>query len=232
MEENLIVNSINNGGFMKKILIFILLTLSMIAQTITGKVTSITDGDTIKVLENKAEYKIRFNGIDAPEKSQAYGQKSKEFLSSLIFGKEVIVEVKDKDKYGRYVSDIFLGNKYINAEMVENGFAWHYKEYSKDKSLAELEDKARMNKVGLWADSNPISPWDFRHGTSTVKTNITESYSNIKQNEDVKENVVYITKTGKKYHRDGCSSLSKSKIEISREVAEAKGYSPCSICNP
>lgn len=217
---------------MKKFLVFILLTLSIIAQTITGKVTAITDGDTIKVLENKVEYNIRFNGIDAPEKSQAYGQKSKEFLSSLILGKEVIVEVKDKDKYGRYVSDIFLGNKYINAEMVENGFAWHYKEYSKDKNLAELEDKARANKLGLWADSNPTSPWDFRHGTSTVKTNITESYSNIKQNEDVKENVVYITKTGKKYHRDGCSSLSKSKIEISREIAEAKGYSPCSICNP
>lgn len=217
---------------MRKILVFILLTLSVIAQTITGKVISITDGDTIKVLENKVEYKIRFNGIDAPEKSQAYGQKSKEFLSSLIFGKEVIVEVKDKDKYGRYVSDIFLGNRYINAEMIENGFAWHYKQYSKDKKLAELEDKARENKLGLWVDSNPTSPWDFRHGTSTVKTNATESYSNIKQNEDVKENVVYITKTGKKYHRDGCSSLSKSKIEISREVAESKGYSPCSICNP
>lgn len=92
---------------MKKFLVFILLTLSIIAQTITGKVTAITDGDTIKVLENKVEYNIRFNGIDAPEKSQAYGQKSKEFLSSLILGKEVIVEVKDKDKYGRYVSDIF-----------------------------------------------------------------------------------------------------------------------------
>lgn len=217
---------------MKKISVFILLTLSIIAQTITGKVTAITDGDTIKVLENKVEYKIRFNAIDAPEKSQVYGQKSKEFLSSLIFGKEVIVEVKDKDKYGRYVSDIFLGNRYINAEMIENGFAWHYKQYSKDKKLAELEDKARENKLGLWAISNPTSPWDFRHGTSTVKINITESYSNTKQNEDVKENVVYITKTGKKYHRDGCSSLSKSKIEISREVAEAKGYSPCSICNP
>lgn len=83
---------------MKKILIFTLLTTSIIAQNITGKVATMTDGDIIKVLDNKIEYKIRFNGIDAPEKSQAYGQKSKEFLSSIIFGKEVNITPKNLKK--------------------------------------------------------------------------------------------------------------------------------------
>lgn len=217
---------------MKKLLVFIILTISILAQNITGKVVSVTDGDTIKVLENNKEYKIRFSGIDAPEKSQDYGQKSKQFLSNLIFGKIVKVEIRDIDKYNRYVSDVYLENVWINSEMIKNGYAWHYKQYSKDQNLAKLEDTAKEKKLGLWADKNPVAPWDYRHGTKNItETEIKNSKEKLEKS-NTKENVVYITKTGKKYHREGCSSLAKSKFEISRADAIAEGYTACKKCKP
>jgi micrococcal nuclease len=130
---------------------------------IYGKVIGIKDGDTIEVLTSeKRPLIIRLNGIDAPEKKQAYGQKSKENLSNLIFGKRVKVLSVGHDRYGRLLADIFLDGKNVNYLQVSEGFAWHYKKYSKDKNLKRLENKARNDNLGLWKDQNPIPPWDFR----------------------------------------------------------------------
>lgn len=217
---------------MKKLIIFIILTLSILAQTITGVVISVHDGDTITIQQNDQKYKIRFNGIDAPELAQSFGEESQEFLSDLILNETVTAEVKDIDKYKRYVSDIYLSDELINAKMVENGYAWHYKQYSKDKNLANLENEAKNNGLGLWSEDNPTAPWDYRHGTSTT-SNTTKTTSKAKVTKtDTKESVVYITKTGKKYHREGCSSLSKSKIEISKSDAIDGGYEACGKCKP
>jgi micrococcal nuclease len=131
--------------------------------TLTGKVVSVTDGDTIKLLQGEKLYKIRLNGIDAPEMGQAYGRKSKEYLASLVFGKRVAVIVRDTDRYGRYVGDLLIDGKSASAELVAAGLAWHYVYYSKDEKLAALEKEARAKKLGLWADPNPIPPWEFRH---------------------------------------------------------------------
>lgn len=132
-------------------------------SNIYGKVVSISDGDTLTVLQGNTQYKIRLNGIDCPEKSQAYGTKAKEFTSDLVFGKVVTVNIKEKDRYGRYVADIILEDgTVLNSELVRNGFAWHYKQYSDDSSLAELEDAAKSQGVGLWADNSPTPPWEFR----------------------------------------------------------------------
>ena len=131
--------------------------------SIHGTVVGVTDGDTIKVLRGKELFKIRLNGIDAPESKQAYGKKSKECLSSLVFGKDVEVIVREMDRYGRYVGDVMVGGKSANAELVAEGLAWHYTQYSKDASLAALEKEARAKRLGLWADRSPVPPWDFRH---------------------------------------------------------------------
>jgi endonuclease YncB( thermonuclease family) len=131
--------------------------------TIEGKVVGVTDGDTIKVLRVKELFKIRLNGIDAPEKKQAYGQKSKEFLSSLVFGKNVEVIVRDQDRYGRYVGDVMIEGRSANYALVAAGLAWWYAEYSKDQSLAALEKTAKAKRLGLWAEPSPIPPWEFRH---------------------------------------------------------------------
>ena len=127
-----------------------------------GDVVGVTDGDTIKILQDKKMYKIRLNGIDAPEMGQAYGRKSKDYLASLVAGKRVEVIVRDTDRYGRYVGDVIVGGKTANAELVAVGLAWHYTAYSKDEELAALEKAARAKKLGLWADPNPIPPWEFR----------------------------------------------------------------------
>jgi endonuclease YncB( thermonuclease family) len=131
--------------------------------SIVGDVVGVTDGDTIKVLQGKKQYKIRLNGIDAPEMSQAYGKKSKEYLASLVFGKKVEVIVRDTDRYGRYVGDVLIAGKSANAELVAAGFAWRYTAYSKDENLAALENAARAKRLGLWADASPVPPWKFRH---------------------------------------------------------------------
>lgn len=132
--------------------------------TLEGTVVSITDGDTVVVLSGNERWKIRLNGIDCPEHNQAYGQKAKEFTASLIAGKAVSVTVTDRDRYGRFIGDIVLDGISVNASIVEAGFAWHYREYSKDANLARLEREARDANRGLWQDANPVAPWDFRKG--------------------------------------------------------------------
>jgi micrococcal nuclease len=129
---------------------------------LVGEVVGVTDGDTIKILQGKRQYRIRLNGIDAPEQKQAYGQKSKEYLAALVFRKKVEVIVRDTDRYGRYVGDVLIGGKSANAELVAVGLAWHYTAYSKDANLASLEKAARAGRLGLWADSAPMPPWEFR----------------------------------------------------------------------
>lgn len=148
---------------MKKILfllfIFPLLTS---AHTLKGKIVRVSDGDTVVLLDsNNKQHKIRLDGIDAPEKGQAYGNKSKEYLSSLIAGKTVIVEYEKKDMYKRILGTIYYKGKNINEEMVRSGYAWIYY-YNKSKHMQELQDEARENKLGLWNDKDPINPYYYR----------------------------------------------------------------------
>ena len=139
------------------------------AGTISGSVVRITDGDTVVVLDaNKVQYKIRLVGIDAPEKKQAYGKKSKENLSDLVAGKYVVVEYDKLDRYKRVLGKILLNSKDMNLEQIKSGMAWHYKKYQKEQSqsdrmlYSEAEIDARNAKRGLWRDPDPIPPWDYR----------------------------------------------------------------------
>ena len=123
----------------------LLLATQSFAYELRGKVVSIADGDTITVLDaQKVQHKIRFQGIDAPEKRQAFGTRSKEALSEKIGDKDVLVIWKEKDRYDRILGDVYLGKRHINLEMVQEGMAWHYKQYSKDAALAEAEIAARV----------------------------------------------------------------------------------------
>lgn len=79
-----------------------------------------------------------------------------------VGGKEVVVQWEEKDRYGRILGEVHLGDRHINLEMVQEGMAWHYKQYSKSKELADAEIEARKAKKGLWLDKEPVSPWDFR----------------------------------------------------------------------
>ena len=101
-----------------------------------GKVVSIADGDTVTVLRGTEQVKVRLDGIDAPEKNQSFGTKSKDALAGLVFGKTVTVQSEGTDRYGRTLGVISVGGTNVNQRMVSGGWAWHYKQYSSDETLA------------------------------------------------------------------------------------------------
>ena len=152
-------------------LFFFTLSSPLFADTFTANVIAITDGDTIKVLNNSQQIKIRLAEIDTPEKNQPYGKRAKQALSDFIFNKEVEVEVVTIDRYGRTVGKIFLDNQNINREMVKAGHAWVYVQYAKDKTLFALEKTARENQLGLWAlpEGERIAPWEWRRGKRSME---------------------------------------------------------------
>jgi endonuclease YncB( thermonuclease family) len=137
-------------------------TQALSAPLLIGKVIHVSDGDTIKILVDHTQIKVRLAEIDAPELHQAYGRKSKQYLGNLVFGKVVTVEQVDIDRYGRTVGKVYLGKRYVNADMVKSGYAWFYRKYGKDLTLYDLENEARAGLRGLWADANPIPPWEWR----------------------------------------------------------------------
>jgi endonuclease YncB( thermonuclease family) len=147
-----------------KILLFLLLFISfhISAQTLTGRIVHITDGDTVVLLDDtNTQHKIRLHGIDSPEKGQPYGNMAREYISGLIANKTVVVEYKGMDRYKRVLGVIYLGEMNINAQMIRAGYAWNYK-YSKDKYYIKLQEKAKAGKKGLWVDKNAIDPWEYR----------------------------------------------------------------------
>jgi endonuclease YncB( thermonuclease family) len=126
-------------------------------------VVGISDGDTVKVLSaDKQQLKCRLYGIDAPEKSQAFGQASKQSLSDLIYRRVVDVQIVDQDRYGRSVCRITVNGVDVNREQVVRGMAWMYRRYSRDASYSQAEANAKAKRIGLWADAHPTPPWDFR----------------------------------------------------------------------
>ena len=144
---------------MKQMLFLVLVALSLLAHP--AKVIKISDGDTITILTQQHEQiKVRLYGIDAPEKKQPYGKKSKQFLANLIAGKVVEVDENGKDRYKRTIGTIYLDGKDINAQMVANGYAWAYRKFS--KKYTAQESKAKSQKLGLWQDKEPTPPWEWR----------------------------------------------------------------------
>ncbi len=150
---------------------------SAFAETLTGKVVGVHDGDTCTVLDaNHTEHKIRLNGVDAPELGQAFGQASKRNLSDLVFGKTVNVETGKTDRYGRLVGTVLLDGKDVNFAQLRAGLAWYFKKYERDvaadrrQPYADAEREARQARRGLWADPNPQPPWEYRHPENETGT--------------------------------------------------------------
>lgn len=129
-----------------------------------AKVIKITDGDTIHVLSGTEIYIVRLDAIDAPERGQKFGKEAAKTLYDKIYNKNVLVNWQTLDRYNRMIAEIYLGDRRICLEMVQEGMAWHYVKYSKDKDLAKAEKEAREAKIGIWSDPNPIPPWEYRQG--------------------------------------------------------------------
>jgi endonuclease YncB( thermonuclease family) len=127
----------------------------------TGKISYVMDGDTFVLETVEGNLRIRMDGIDAPEKDQAFGRESKAFMEKYIY-KQCRVKTNGVDRYGRTIGTLFIKGENINLLSVREGFAWHYKKYSSDTALANAENLAKKEGRGLWKDSSPMAPWDWR----------------------------------------------------------------------
>ncbi|EBG5498790.1 micrococcal nuclease [Salmonella enterica subsp. enterica] len=134
------------------------------AAELNGKVIHVLDGDTIEVLQDNKPVRIRLANIDAPEKKQAYGRWSTSQLKDLLGAQPVTVTYTQTDRYGRIIGRVFTTNGIeANRFMVKSGAAWIYERYNTDPALPGLQVEARLEQRGLWADVNPVPPWEWRH---------------------------------------------------------------------
>ena len=145
-------------------LLMLVLCAESSADSFFGKVVKVADGDTVTVLDGRERKKVRLYGIDAPEKKQAFGHKSKQMLLGMVAGDQVRVEVEAIDRYGRFVGRIFDGSEEVNLLMVEQGGAWVYRRYTSDARYYQAERDAKAARRGLWglSSSERIPPWDWR----------------------------------------------------------------------
>jgi endonuclease YncB( thermonuclease family) len=128
----------------------------------TGRVIGVLDGDSLLVLRDGRQVEVRLYGVDAPERGQAFGSVARRFLSNLVFGKTVVVEVRDIDRYKRSVSRLTVDGADVSLDIIRAGFGWHYTQYSSDARYAAAEQEARAARRGLWQDNAPIAPWHYR----------------------------------------------------------------------
>ena len=148
------------------------------AEDSSGRIVGVIDGDTVDLLtDNKTLIRVRLSGIDAPEKKQPFGSVSKKALSDLAFDRRVVVVGSKNDRYGRLIGKVLVSGVDANLRMVQLGLAWHYKKYQNEQVVddrlryADAELKAREKRVGLWADKEPIAPWEFRHHKKGAQLN-------------------------------------------------------------
>ena len=150
-----------------------------------ARVINVADGDTVTVLDEAyAEHRIRLMGIDAPEKSQAYGKVSRQSLSEMVGGQELSIDAAKHDRYGRLVGKLVSRDgRDINLEQVRRGMAWHYTDYAREQSstdrvlYADAQQWARVDRKGLWSDVSPTPPWDYRKEKRTSRASAKQTPS-------------------------------------------------------
>jgi endonuclease YncB( thermonuclease family) len=128
----------------------------------TGKVVRILDGDTLEVLVDRKPLRVRLAQIDAPEKNQPFGTRSRQALADFTFGRDVVVREHGNDRYGRYLGTVVANGQDVNRAMVSAGMAWAYRQYLTDQTMLTTEAAARSGGRGLWVDAEPVAPWAWR----------------------------------------------------------------------
>ena len=138
------------------------------AASLSGKVVKVSDGDTFHLLTaGNRQVKVRLYGIDAPEKGQAFGSRAQQMLAQLVFGRQVTVNSKGTDQFKRVLGIAMVQNDagntiVVNEALLQQGMAWHFTRYDKNPAWASMQQQAKAAKTGLWSDSNPTPPWEWR----------------------------------------------------------------------
>ncbi|HLP97739.1 MAG TPA: thermonuclease family protein [Sideroxyarcus sp.] len=145
------------------------IALSVQAESFSAKVIAVMDGDTVLVLRGGQKLKVRMANIDAPEKDQAFGKQSRESLLEMVGKKQVQIDSQAVDQYGRIVGQISVEGRSINQEQVKRGMAWEYSHYHSDKTYIGLQSDAQQARRGLWTQTSPQAPWQWRKLHPSVK---------------------------------------------------------------
>ena len=195
-------------------------------EQFSARVVGITDGDTITVLRGGNEQvKVRLEGIDTPERGEPFSAQAKRFISSLVFGKQVGIQVKELDRYGRTVARVIVDGTDTSLALVQAGLAWHYTRYSDDADLARGENVAKSAGIGLWSLPNPAPPWGLRQRQQSA-ANASRSSEDVEYHGNRNSNVFHAPWC-RYYSCKNCTAKFKSRAE-----AVAAGYRPGGICNP
>ncbi|EGA2912841.1 thermonuclease family protein [Salmonella enterica] len=150
------------------VLPLIILSIPVVAEAdITGKIVRVLDGDTVEILAGNVATRVRLNGIDAPEKAQPFGQRSRLALMAIVSGKTVLAVGDGRDRYGRLVATLILNGRDINATQVYSGMAWvyRYQGHATEPEYLRYERDARTARRGLWSEGEPVEPaiWRKQH---------------------------------------------------------------------
>ena len=128
-----------------------------------GACIRVTDGDTIHVAWHGNSLKIRIFGIDCPELSQPFGPEARQFSRALALGKEVRIDKKGMDRYGRIIARVLINGSDLGRELIESGLAWQIRKFCNDRDYIAALARARNGKIGLWSQPHPVPPWRYRH---------------------------------------------------------------------
>ena len=219
-----------------------LLVLALVAPTKVpgvyhGTAVRIADGDTFTLLTaEKREIRVRLWGIDAPEKKQAFGQRSKQMLARLITEQALSVRVHGVDRYGRVIGEVFLDDSSnVNEAMVRAGMAWWYQTYApKAVRLDSLQQAARARKIGLWSDREPVPPWVFRRPGATASAPAPQPHTHTHSDAAANDTATVILNTAsRKYHCPSCKGArqcTKNCVPSTRRDAIGAGAKPCGMC--
>jgi endonuclease YncB( thermonuclease family) len=153
---------------MRRAIAVIAIVVAIAGQVLAGdpvmwRVVNVHDGDTLTALDDtNTQYRIRLQGIDAPELGQPFGRVSRDRLAALAKGKAATITPHGRDRYGRTIATIEIEHDELGHRLVAEGLAWHYSRYSDDATLDTAQRAARDARRGLWADEAPTPPWEWR----------------------------------------------------------------------
>lgn len=211
-------------------------------DTWSGRVVTVHDGDTVTVLTATARVKVRLRGIDSPEFGQHWASEARDFTASLVLNHIVIVESSGKDQYDRVLGDVRVDGLDVNEAIVRKGMAWRYDFGGTNPRLVAAERAARAERVGLWADSSPIPPWQWRrthprpdeHGTAASRGPNAE-HGDRTPREDIRDarGPFHGNTQSHLFHRPGCPHYNCKNCDeafLTVQSAEEAGYRPAGDC--
>ena len=155
------------------LVLILALVRSAQAETITGQIIGVTDGDSLTLLDSARQtHRIRLAGIDAPEKKQDFGQLAKTNLSTWAFGQPASADCRKRDRYLRQICVVSVAGKDVGLAQIRTGLAWWYRQYAREQTpedrqyYDQAEANAKTYRLGLWSSNDPAPPWNWRHPKS------------------------------------------------------------------